>query len=196
MISLDSKCLKKYTNYCAEKDSYLIRTKPKRNIMEPPIRHAVRVLLLNNNKLLLMCFEDFDISTPDGTKNKRFWCTIGGGIEGSESIEEAAYREIYEETGIMPKDVELGPIVWKNTIDLVLKGTLTRLKEQFVVAKTSQQNVFLQNPTLDESKCVKKLNWFSLKDIQASTEIIFPKNIAQHLPSIFSNKYPSNPIEL
>ena len=44
--------------------------------MTIPIRKAVRVLLLSDkNELLLMCVAGFDISTPEGKRNKRFWCT-------------------------------------------------------------------------------------------------------------------------
>ena len=95
-----------------------------------PVRKATRVILLNDkNELLLMCVEDFDISTPDGTRNKRFWCTIGGGIEKDETIEQAALREIYEEAGILAEELDLGPVVWHGTVELVLKGVLTRFDE-------------------------------------------------------------------
>lgn len=161
------------------------------------IRKAVRVLLLNDkNELLLMLVEDFDISTPEGTRNKRFWCTIGGGIEADESIEQAALREIYEEAGIARENVDLGPVVWFGDVELVLKGKLTRLEESFIVAKTKQKNVFLQAPTEDEKDVVKKLRWFSLEDIQKSTEVIFPIVLLDHLTDVISEKYPERPINI
>lgn len=164
--------------------------------MSIPIRPAVRVLLINNNKLLLMCVEDFDIHAPGAKKNKRFWCTIGGGIEGSESVQDAALREIYEETGIAPEAVELGPVVWKSEIDLMLKGILTRLAEQFIVAKTQQKDVALHKLTSDEQEVVKKLEWFSLEQIKNSQEIIFPVLLATHLPTILTGNYPKQPVDI
>lgn len=162
-----------------------------------PIRKAVRILLLNNEKeLLLMCVEDFDISAPDGTKNKRFWCTIGGGIESDESIAQAALRELYEETGILPEDVKLGPAVWHSSIELILKGSLTIFDETFVVIKTTQKNVALYKPTQDEQAVVKELRWFSLDDIKQSKDLIFPEKLLHYLPDVLMEKYPVVPIEL
>jgi len=165
--------------------------------MSIQIRKAARVLLLNDkNELLLMCVEDFDISTTEGKRNKRFWCTIGGGIETGESIEQAAIREIYEETGIKKDAIELGPVVWHGNVELLLKGTLTRLEESFIVAKTKQINVFLQNPTQDEQQVVKKLQWFSLENIQKSPEVIFPILLPKYLPRVLAGEYPEQPVEI
>lgn len=161
------------------------------------IRKAVRVLLLNDeDHLLLMCVEGFDICTPDGVRNKRFWCTIGGGIEKEESIEQTALREIYEESGIKPQDVSLGPVVWYGSIELILKGQLTRLDETFIVARTKLKDVALHFPTDDEKQVVKELRWFSLEDIKMSSDPIFPELLLQYLPEILVKKYPSKLIKI
>lgn len=165
--------------------------------MTTNIRKAVRVLLLNEKKeLLLMCVENFDIATPSGKKNQRFWCTIGGGIEVGESIEHAALREIFEETGLEKKSLDLGPIVWHGYVDLILKGILTRLDETFIVAKTKNNHVSLHNPTPDEKQVVTKLKWFSLEDIKKSKEAIFPIILPQYLPDIIAERYPSTILEI
>lgn len=161
------------------------------------LRKSIRILLLNaKNELLLMCVEDFDISTPGGTRNKRFWCTIGGGIESGESLQQAALRELHEETGIETKDVELGPIVWYGEVDLMVKGTLTRLAETFIVAKTKLNQVFLHQPTADEKEVVKKLEWFSLEAIKNNPDVIFPIVLPDYLLAILAGDYPEQPIEI
>ena len=160
-------------------------------------RNAVRVLLLNENKeLLLMCAQNAKITTPEGESNKLFWFPIGGEIEGSESIQEAALREIHEETGIQKNEIILGPIVWIGEIDLVLDGKLTRLKEKFIVAKTKKTKVFLNKLTLEEAEFVKKLRWFSLKKISATKETIFPVLLPKYLPDILSENYPKKPLKI
>ena len=165
--------------------------------MSIAIRKAVRVLLLNDkNELLLMCIENFDISTTKGKKNKRFWYTTGGGIEAGEAIEQAALREIFEETGIEKNRIKLGPVVWHSNVDLMFKGKLTRLDESFIVARTISQNVALHKPTENEKQVVKKLQWFSLDDIKKSSDVIFPISLHKFLPDILLERYPKQPIEI
>lgn len=160
-------------------------------------RDAIRIILLNNvGQLLLMCVENLDITTAGGDRNKRFWCTIGGGIESGESIMHAAVREIYEETGIAQHDVILGSLVWVNEVDLVFKGVSTRFKEKFIVAHTHKNNVALHEPTEDEKQTVTRLQWFSIDDIKNSPDVIFPVGLAQYLPAVIAGDYPEKPIDI
>lgn len=169
----------------------------RRQKMSIPVRKAVRVLLLNNNnELLLMCVEGFDIATADGKRNKRFWCTLGGGIETGETIQHAASREIFEESGLTENDIELGPVVWYGDVTLKLKGTLTTLAESFIVAKTKNRNVALHRPTEDERKVITQLRWFSFDEIKNSSEVIFPVLLSHYLPDILAGNYPDTPIEI
>ena len=160
-------------------------------------RNGVKVLLLNNkSELLLMCMDDSKTTNLAGKYHGRFWFPIGGKIESHESIQEAAIREIYEETGISKNDIELGPIVWFGEFDLILSGTPTHIKEKFFVAKTKQNRISLSNLTSSEKAVVKKIAWFSLEKIKNSTEIIFPVLLSQYLPDIISGKYPEKPIKI
>lgn len=165
--------------------------------MTKPIRSSIKVLLLNDeNELLLMCADDPKTTAADGTYLGKFWFTVGGEIEKNESFEMTALREILEETGIKEEEIKLGPIVWFGEFDLILDGTLTRLKQKFIVAKTKQNKVGLKNPTAWEKKVVKGLAWFSIEDIKNSDQIIYPALLSKYLPAIISGKYPTSPIEI
>lgn len=160
-------------------------------------RNSVKVLLLNEKKgILLMCAHDPTITTTDGKYHGKFWFPIGGEIEPNESIEEAALREIEEETGIKKEDVELGPIVWFGEFDLSLKGTLTHLKQKFIVAKTKKQKVSLTHLDNWEKQAVKDLAWFPLKKLLTCKEIIYPVLLRTYLPDIINGKYPKEPMEI
>lgn len=129
------------------------------------------VLLLNDdNELLLLHVNDPKTTPIDGKHHGPFWCLVGGKIEPYETIQEAAMREIYEETGMKKEEIELGPIVWFGEFDFVLAGTPTHQKEIFIVAKSTQKNVSLANLTPEEQTVIKKAAWFSLEKIKNSTD--------------------------
>jgi len=165
--------------------------------MSKPVRSSIKILLLNEkNELLLMCADDPKTTSADGKYIGKFWFTVGGQIEENESINEAAIREIYEETGIKKEEIELGPIVWFGEFDLILNGVLTRLKQKFMVAKTNQKNVFLKNPTSWEKNVITEFKWYSLDEIKNTNEIIYPALLSEYLPDIIAKNYPSKPIEI
>ena len=59
--------------------------------MEEP--GGVRVVVVSRGELLL-------VQHRDRARNEVYWCPPGGGRERGETLEEAAVREVYEETGI------------------------------------------------------------------------------------------------
>ncbi|NGX28924.1 MAG: RNA pyrophosphohydrolase [Candidatus Anoxychlamydiales bacterium] len=161
------------------------------------IRNSIRVLLINEKKeILLLLADDPKTTSIDGKERGRFWFVIGGEINYDESTEEAAIREIYEETGLKEDEVKLGPIVWFGEYDLILDGKLTHLKQRFMVAKTKIKEVSLTKLDGWEKKVIQKLAWFSIDDIKNSEDIIYPVGIDEYLVDILAEKYPTDPIEI
>ena len=161
------------------------------------IRNSVKIILLNEkNEILLMCADDPKTTTPDGKYHGKFWFLIGGEIKEGESIEEAAIRELHEETGITEEEVMFGPTVWYGDFELMLNETLTHLKQTFIVAKTKKENVSFTKLDHWEKNVLMKLEWFSLGKIKNCNEIIYPVLLDQYLPDIIAEKYPEKPIAI
>ena len=163
--------------------------------MSIPVHNSVRILLVNKDKKILLMHADDPMTTDkDGSYHGKFWFIIGGEIEPGETILAAARRELHEETGLDEKDVIFGPEVWHGEFKLILSGTLTLLKQTFIVAHTNKSNITIENLTYAEKKVIDKTDWFSLKEIVHSKEIIYPVVLPKYLPDILDKNYPKKPI--
>lgn len=75
------------------------------------IRQSSRLVILDSkNRLLLMKIQPDKPADPLNTLIKPYWVTLGGGVKSHETLEDAALRELAEETGI--RDTPIGPKVW------------------------------------------------------------------------------------
>ena len=141
-----------------------------------------------------MSANDPKTKSATGEYHGKFWFLTGGGINPGESFQEAALRELFEETGISKEEVELGPIVWFGEFDLIIADTLTHLKQTFIVMRTKKKKVSFAKLDEREKKVLDKLSWFSLDKIENSNEIIYPVVLAKYLPDIIAKKYPKKPM--
>lgn len=145
-----------------------------------------------------MCVEDKKTTSADGTYLGPFWVLVGGGMEQGEDIKEAAFRELYEEAGLAREDVELGPVVWHSEVHMVLAGTPSHIKDQYIVAKLKRNNGKISNENFTdwEKEVVKKVDWFSLEQIKNISDPVYPTGLVDYLPDILEGRYPKKPILL
>ncbi len=125
-----------------------------------------------------------------------YWVAIGGSMHDGESIEDTAFREILEETGLQPSLIQLGPVVWFGEFDLMINRVKTRIKQRYIVAHTSNSKVTLDQLTNEEKSIVKDLKWFSLAEVRSCKETIYPKILLESLPPILQGDYPNEPMRL
>ena len=119
-----------------------------------------------------------------------------GQKEVGETFEQTAVRELWEEAGLKPEDFELGPIVWASEFELVLSGVKRLMQQEFVVARTKTDSVYLNELTENEKKVVKTIRWFSLEEIKSTKKLIYPVLLPKFLPAILEGKYPKEPLDI
>lgn len=140
---------------------------------ETRTRSAVRVIVRADDQVLL--FEDSDPAYGD----IRWWVTPGGGIDPGETPEQAAVRELWEETGLQVTEEELiGPLSTR----IAVHGYSDQILEQaetFYAVRVPQFEVDVSGHTEDEQLTLQSNRWWSLEEV-ATTEVwIWPKYLLE-----------------
>lgn len=162
--------------------------------MQP--RKTVRILLLDpQNRLLLVRMHDPNVGDAAGeVLAEPYWVTVGGEIDEGEDIADAAKREIAEETGLV--DVKLGSLVWSTEHTLCIGGKNRLMQETFILARTTETALGSDGWTELERQVIHDMRWWSLKELQATRETIFPTSLVQHLPPLLAGELPAGPIAI
>ncbi|MFF3957556.1 NUDIX hydrolase [Streptomyces sp. NPDC001890] len=152
-------------------------------------RKVARVVLLDpDDRILLM--HGFEPEDPAST----WWFTPGGGVEGDETREEAALRELTEETGIT--EVELGPLLWQRMCSFPFDGRRWDQDEWYFLARTRQTATDTRGQTGLERRSVAGLRWWTSAELSAARETVYPTRLAELLRTLLDEGPPRTPLVL
>jgi ADP-ribose pyrophosphatase YjhB (NUDIX family) len=116
------------------------------------------------------------------------WTLAGGGRENGETIEQAALREIAEETGMT--DVRLGPVVWYGEDGQRGGDWNVVFKEHFILAFASTEAIDQSGWTDHERRQILETRWWTLEELRASKDVIYPFRLADQLAPLLAGDYP------
>lgn len=133
----------------------------------PRPRQAARAILRDcEGRVLLIRFV---------LPNMTFWATPGGGVEPGETLLQAAHRELREELGIA---VTLEGPVHAATGIFEFEGELIENADTFF-AGPYDGNPQLTGSIAAESASLQEVRWWTLEEMDKTTEDIFPRDLAQ-----------------
>ena len=160
---------------------------------EAPLRDrpTVRVLLFDpDGRILLMKGR-----IPGAPQGRAAWFTVGGGAEPGETVLQAAVREVREETGF--EAVEFGPVVWRRDGPLKLStGELVMFREHYIVGRCAGGEPSRDGWEALERELVDDLRWWSLGDLEACRERVYPSALVGGLPDLIAGRYPLEPLTI
>ncbi|EGO8360040.1 NUDIX domain-containing protein [Escherichia coli] len=153
------------------------------------IRPAARLFVLSaDNRVLLFRFQH----TDDALTGRQYWATPGGGLEHNESFEEAALRELQEETGISRQSA--GPQIASQRFTMMLpSGESVIADERFFMIRVVQKETEFSGWSHHEKLVIGDHRWWSLEELRQTEETVFPlellvdfllKQVSQRNPAV------------
>jgi 8-oxo-dGTP pyrophosphatase MutT (NUDIX family) len=138
------------------------------------LRRAARIIVLDPEGRALMFRYDVPGRPP-------FWVTAGGECEPGESFEDAARRELLEETGIR---ADPGPEIARLTPEFVtVEGEPVQADERYFLVRVARAAIDTSGHTALEQALMTRHRWFTLEELGDWPEPVFPVLLADMIRS-------------
>jgi 8-oxo-dGTP pyrophosphatase MutT (NUDIX family) len=158
--------------------------------MQTVDRRAARVLLLADGAVLLIQGHD-----PSQPELGPWWHTPGGGIEEGEPLEEAAAREVEEETGLRLDAGSLGPYVATRRTGFEFDGCHYEQDEWFFAARVERFEPHGRGWVEIERRSLLRYGWWTPDELDATDDVVYPRELADLVRVLLAGG-PAEPVRL
>jgi 8-oxo-dGTP pyrophosphatase MutT (NUDIX family) len=149
-------------------------------------RESARLVMLDeHDRIFLFRHQD---------RLRTYWVTPGGGVEPGESWEEAALRELGEETGI--SGVPLDGWIWSREKDGLIGNEPVRAVERYYLVRAEPEMVHTRNQLAYEREVYQQYRWWSVDELRTSNETAYPAGLADLLERLIDEGVPVKPMSL
>jgi 8-oxo-dGTP pyrophosphatase MutT (NUDIX family) len=152
------------------------------------VRHAARVLLCDvAGRILLFKARYLD---------QLFWSTPGGGLEGDETHEEAAKRELWEETGVHVDGPEF-VCIWTRSRTFDFPDSVMDQRERYFFVRLDETpSISYENWQESDSRDLLEHRWWTAEEIEASGDVFAPRRLGQLLRALLRDGCPAEPLDV
>ena len=157
-------------------------------------RPSARVVVLDEADLILLVHSEWD--------GRSLWFTPGGGLDPGESPQDAARRELLEETGLDPGTLRWEGVCWLRdwTWRSERQARWIASHEHFYLAHYPGAGPALPNGahhhSHEEILALGQCRWWSLDDLRAEAPATSPACLLDILPALIEGGCPPQPIAI
>ncbi|MCS5719384.1 NUDIX domain-containing protein [Herbiconiux sp. CPCC 205763] len=129
-----------------------------------------RVLLIDQAGRALLFFTRADVAT-----NPTRWLTPGGHLEAGETHRRAAVRELFEETGLVVSEAQLGAVFWSQDFTgEPAPDVLRQYREEWYLLRTEAFLPVDTHWTPEERIDVEAWRWWTLDEMEKTADSLEP----------------------
>ena len=149
---------------------------------------TVKLLLVDEEDRLLL------IEGRDPLSGDTHWYPVGGGIEPGESVQEAARREAYEETGMT--SLPPGMPVWTRDHTYEFDGRSMQVHEDWSLHAVRHFDPVPAGLSDYEAGSIVGFRWWRASELAQTRCSVYPPNLGRLLVTLLRDGPPEQPIDI